>query len=214
MLNPFHGFLMVLLCLSPALHSHAQSSDEDNNYSINSYVNPEYKIGPYESILVYAPDVLLDQRKDIEGAVVKKLQGMGLTGVSAIEIIPPTNDDDASERNAEIQKSGTDATIIINTKSLYVESRQHQSRIISRSSRKIDSQSGEIVADPDPPPPILRQGDFYEVPVGNFSIRLISNSDLKTAWKATIHIKGDYQFGLSAAALMHGLDDLRKLGLL
>lgn len=217
MINIFGHRLRILVCLaaifSYAIPAAADNSQEKYNAQITGYVDPAYDGQKFKSIIVYAPDVSLENRSAVEENIVKILSSFGIFAQRGIDIIPPTRDQNISERNDLLAESGVQATLTLKTDLISSDIMQADTEVFPGViSKQFDPSSGTLVDHQGPP--IVTGGEVRQIPKGTFTLTLSDNRSGGVIWKASVQARGIYKIGLPSVALLTAANELRRKGLI
>lgn len=206
----FIGLATFLLCAIPAA---ADISQLKHDVQITSYLDPAYDGQRFKSIIVYAPDLPLDKRLTIESLAATRLNQIGISAQRGIDLIPPTRDENESNRNDLLLKSGLEALLTLKTYETSVSISKEDSIVAPGATlRRLDPQSGKFV--PYQTPPTLIEGTITEIPRGEYSLTLSTIKDMRVIWKASVKASGNYENGLGEVVFSRGIEEIRRLNLI
>ncbi|MEN3949914.1 hypothetical protein [Iodidimonas sp. SYSU 1G8] len=191
-----YSFLFFLIFSYNPCKADIISNSLDYNVKVFGFTDPLFTGKKIMSIVVYAPDVPLDERADVEGAAVDLLKALGINATRGIEVIPPTRDDQADEI---LSSSEAEATLLVKTIELGFEERSTKTHVTK------DFRTGEETTLP---------GRTWKTPLGKFNIELRTNVNRTVLWRATSVAKGNYKIGIAGAAISGAINTLRKDGLI
>jgi hypothetical protein len=189
------------------------STSAQPNPQVTGYTDVDHQGSAYRSVVIYAQDVPLDIRQEIEERVVETLRESTLSAEKAIEMIPPTRTTNGQYVSDVLRKSGLQSTLTLTTYQISFEIEQEEIRVRRGStSRELDTISGKFVEMPGKPK--VTGGRVKTLPSGIFTATLTDNETGSTIWSGSIRVSGRDIRDLAIRAFTETISHLRSAGIL
>ncbi len=185
---------------------------------VHSFKDPKFATHQFQSIVVYAPSMGLQEREVVESTAVAALTSKGIPAIRSMEIVPPTRNLSVNEAAVEIMATGYEAVLFFfetgkGTTETYVPPTYYP----GSSTSTVNVVGNTAYVNTQTNPGYTTGGYSISKPVSAYSAALLHTRTGEVAWQADLSARGsafdDYE-NLAKSSARSAVADLSRKGLL